>query len=90
MGSCGSLWDDASFRAYGRRTVDLRGKQMRFLFRQSLLAMFVNETMDFEGFKAKFYQFWNIEDRPNDVTFDKYQKAYFDEKRFDVEVTDGS
>jgi hypothetical protein len=37
--------------------------------------MVVKETMDFEGSKAKFYQFWNVEDRPNDVTFDKYQKA---------------
>ena len=46
-----------------------------FLFRQSLQAMVVKETMDFEGSKAKFYQFWNVEDRPNDVTFDKYQKA---------------
>ena len=48
----------------------------------------VSETMDFAAFKTKYYRFWNVEDRPNDVTFDKYQKAYYDEKRFDVEVTD--
>ena len=45
--------------------------------------------MDFEAFKAKYFRFWNVEDRPADVTFDKYQKAYFHEKRFDVDVTDG-
>ena len=49
----------------------------------------VSETMDFEAFKAKYFRFWDVEDRPGDVTFDKYQKTYFDEKRFDVEVTDG-
>jgi hypothetical protein len=43
---------------------------MRFLFRHSLQAKVVDETMDFEGFKAKYYQFWNVGDRPNDVTFD--------------------
>ncbi len=49
----------------------------------------VRDTMDFEAFKAKYFRFWNIEDLPTDVTFDKYQKAYFQEKRFDVDVTDG-
>ncbi len=60
--------------------------------RRSILAegrAVVHETMDFETFKAKYYRFWNVEDRPNDVTFDKYQKTYFNEKRFDVVVTDG-
>ncbi|HKI17283.1 MAG TPA: glycoside hydrolase domain-containing protein, partial [Isosphaeraceae bacterium] len=49
----------------------------------------VNESMDFEAFKARYYRFWNVEDRPNEVTFDKYQKTSFDEKRFDVVVSDG-
>ena len=49
----------------------------------------VQETMDFEAFKAKYFRFWNRDDLPTDVTFDKYQKAYFREKRFDVDVTDG-
>jgi len=49
----------------------------------------VNETMNFEAFKARYYRFWNVEDRPQDVTFDKYQKTSFHEKRFDVEVADG-
>ncbi len=46
----------------------------------------VRETMDFEAFKAKYFRFWNVEDLPADVTFDKYQKAYFREKTFDVNV----
>ena len=49
----------------------------------------VSETMDFEAFQAKYFRFWNVEDRPGDVTFDKYQRTYFAEKRFDVEVKDG-
>ena len=67
----------ASTRPTARRAILAEGRPV------------VNETMDFEAFKAKYYRFWNVEDRPDDVTFDKYQKAYFDEKRFDVEVTDG-
>ncbi len=49
----------------------------------------VRETMDFDAFKAKYFRFWNVEDLPTDNTFDKYQKAYFREKRFDVDVKDG-
>ncbi len=49
----------------------------------------VSETMDFEAFRNKYFRFWNVEDLPADNTFDKYQKAYFHEKQFDVEVTDG-
>jgi hypothetical protein len=49
----------------------------------------VRETVDFDAFKQKYYRFWNVEDRPNDITFDKYQKPYFQEKSFDVDVTDG-
>ena len=49
----------------------------------------VSETMDFEAFRKKYFRFWNVEDLPADNTFDKYQKAYFHEKQFDVEVTDG-
>ncbi len=49
----------------------------------------VRETMDFDRFKAKYFRFWNVEDLPTDNTFDKYQKTYFREKRFDVDVKDG-
>ena len=37
----------------------------------------MSETVDFDAFKAKYFRFWNVEDRPADNTFDKYQKAYF-------------
>ena len=49
----------------------------------------VSETLDFEAFRKKYFRFWNVEDSPADSTFDKYQKAYFHEKQFDVDVTDG-
>jgi len=49
----------------------------------------VTETMDFDAFKKKYFRFWNTEDLPTDNTFDKYQKAYFHEKSFDVDVTNG-
>src|SRR5262249_2954499 len=39
--------------------------------------------------KAKYFRFWNVEDLPTDDTFDKYQRVYFREKRFDVDVKDG-
>ena len=65
------------YQTYRRRAILAEGRPV------------VNETMDFEAFKAKYYRFWNVEDRPDDVTFDKYQKAFFNEKRFDVEVRDG-
>ena len=49
----------------------------------------VRETMDFDAFKKKYFRFWNVDDLPSDNTFDKYQTAYFREKRFDVDVKDG-
>jgi len=65
------------FQSYRRRAILAEGRTV------------VTETMDFDAFKAKYYRFWNSEDRPTDDTFDKYQKAYFQEKRFDVMVSDG-
>ena len=49
----------------------------------------VTDKMEFAQFQEKYFRFWNVEDQPADNTFDKYQKAYFREKTFDVEVTDG-
>jgi hypothetical protein len=65
------------FQTYRRRAILAEGRPV------------VRETMEFETFKAKYHRFWNVEDRPDDDTFDKYQKAYFNEKRFDVDVRDG-
>jgi hypothetical protein len=49
----------------------------------------VTERLDFEAFRKQYFRFWNVDDLPTDCTFDKYQKAYFHEKQFDVEVNDG-
>jgi hypothetical protein len=49
----------------------------------------VTESMDFEALKKKYFRFWNVEDLPTDNTFDKYQKAYYQEKTFDVDVING-
>ena len=38
--------------------------------------------MDFDAFKAKYFRFWDVEDRPGDVTFDKYQRAVFPREAF--------
>ena len=65
------------YQVYRERTILAEGRPV------------VTEKMDFEGFKAKYFRFWNVEDSPADNTFDKYQKAYFQEKQFEVEVQDG-
>ncbi len=49
----------------------------------------VHETQDLEGFVRRMFRFADVEDRPDENTFDKYQRPYFQEKEFDVEVTDG-
>ena len=45
--------------------------------------------MDFQTFQKKYFRFWDTEDLPSDNTFDKYQRAYFSEKVFDVDVENG-
>ena len=65
------------YQVYRQRAILAQGKPV------------VSETMDFDAFQKKYYRFWNVEDLPGDNTFDKYQKAYFHEKTFDVDVTDG-
>jgi hypothetical protein len=49
----------------------------------------VNETMDLPRFRQKYFRFANVEDSLDENTFDKYQRAYFQEKEFDAEVKDG-
>ena len=49
----------------------------------------VRDQMTFDTLKQKYFRFWDVEDSPEDNTFDKYQRAYFQEKEFDVTVTDG-
>ncbi len=48
----------------------------------------VEESMAFDSFKTKYFRNWETEDLPSDNTFDKYQRPYFQEKQFDVDVTD--
>jgi len=65
------------YQAYKKRAILAEGKPV------------VTDTMDFEAFKRKYFRFWNVKDVPADNTFDKYQKPYYREKTFDVDVTDG-
>jgi hypothetical protein len=65
------------YQVYRKRTILAQGKPV------------VSECMDLESFKKKYFRFWNVEDLPTDNTFDKYQKAYYREKTFDVDVTNG-
>ena len=75
LDSPSGFWGE--YQVYRKRTVLAEGQPV------------VSETMDFPRFKEKYFRFWNGEDFPADNTFDKYQKAYFQEKTFEVEVTDG-
>ena len=75
MDSPSGFWGE--YQVYRKRAILAEGKPV------------VVDTMDFEAFQKKYFRFWNVEDLPADNTFDKYQKAYFQEKTFDVEVTDG-
>jgi hypothetical protein len=65
------------YQVYRRRSILAEGRPV------------VTDTMDFARFQKNYFRFWNVEDAPTDSTFDKYQKAYFQEKSFDVDVSDG-
>ena len=45
--------------------------------------------MDLASLQQKYFRFWNVEDLSGENMFDKYQKTYYAEKRFDVDVRDG-
>jgi hypothetical protein len=75
MDSPSGYWGE--YQTYRKRAILAEGKPV------------VTEAMDFDSFRKKYFRFWNVEDLPADNTFDKYQKAYFQEKIFDVDVTDG-
>lgn len=49
----------------------------------------VNDKQDLPSFLKRYYRFADVEDGPQDNTFDKYQRAYFNEKEFDADVTGG-
>ncbi|MDQ3813434.1 MAG: hypothetical protein M3347_05730 [Armatimonadota bacterium] len=62
------------YQVYRQRTIKANGVEV------------LKETMDLPRFLQRYFRFANVEDRPEDNTFDKYQRAYFNEKEFDVEV----
>jgi len=68
-------WGD--FQRYTKRAVLAQGQSV------------VVETMNFADQLRKYFRFWNSDDLPSENTFDKYQKAYFHEKQFDLVVTNG-
>ncbi|MCP4680245.1 MAG: hypothetical protein GY854_33085 [Deltaproteobacteria bacterium] len=65
------------FQLYRERSIIAEGKTI------------LTETMDFDSFRAKYFRHWNVDDNPSDNTFDKYVENYFNEKQFEVDVTDG-
>lgn len=65
------------YQVYRERTVKANGTEV------------VHDTMDLPRFMQRYFRFANVEDRPDENTFDKYQRAYFSEKEFDVDVKGG-
>ena len=74
LDSPSGFWGE--YQKYRQRAVVLEGQEYA-------------DTMDFASFIRRYYRFWDVEDLPNDNTFDKYQVPYFQEKQYDVEVRDG-
>ena len=75
MDSPSGFWGE--YQVYRDRAILAQGKTV------------VSEHMDFPAFQKKYFRFWDTEDWPSDNTFDKYQRAYFSEKIFDVDVKNG-
>lgn len=65
------------YQTYTTRTVLAQGKPV------------ATDTLDFDGQVRRYFRFWDTEDLPDQNTFDKYQGAYYREKEFEVDVTDG-
>ena len=65
------------YQTYTSRKVLAQGKEVS------------TDTMDLTSFRNKYFRFWDTEDLPDQDTFDKYQKAYYKEKEFDVDVKGG-
>jgi hypothetical protein len=65
------------YQIYRKRTVKANGVPV------------VQETMDLARFQKRYFRFADVEDRPEENTFDKYQRPYFQEKEFDAQVKDG-
>jgi len=72
MDSPSGFWGE--YQVYRQRAILAEGKPV------------ATDKMDFAQFQQKYFRFWNVEDQSADNTFDKYQKAYFREKTFEVEA----
>ncbi|MGO8927682.1 MAG: hypothetical protein ACLQU3_12415 [Limisphaerales bacterium] len=75
LDSPSGFWGEYQF--YRRRAILAQGKEV------------AADVMDFDTLKKKYFRFWDVEDLPGDNTFDKYQRGRYQEKTFDVDVTDG-
>ncbi len=64
-------------QVYRKRSILAQGKTV------------VSEKQDFGSYSRKYFAFWDRDDLPSDSAFDKYSKAHFSEKTFDVAVTNG-
>ncbi|MBV9868035.1 MAG: hypothetical protein JO316_21980 [Abitibacteriaceae bacterium] len=65
------------YQVYRQRSIKANGVEV------------LHETMDLPHFLQRYFRFANVEDRPEENTFDKYQRPYFNEKEFDVDVRGG-
>jgi len=75
LDSPSGFWGET--QAYRTRAVMAEGREV------------IRQEMTFDAFKQKYFRFWDVEDSPDDDTFDKYQRAYFQEQEFEVAVNDG-
>ncbi|MGO9232097.1 MAG: hypothetical protein ACLQKA_23115 [Bryobacteraceae bacterium] len=75
LDSPAGFWGE--YQIYRDRSIRAQGKVV------------VSEHRDFASFRKNYFQFWDRDDLPSDDTFDKYDRAHFHEKVFDVTVNNG-
>ena len=75
MDNPSGFWGE--YQSYPRRSILVEGREV------------VADTMDLESFRKKYFRFWSADDLPSENTFDKYQRAYYGERSFEVDVSDG-
>ena len=74
MDSPSGYWGE--YQRYRRRSILVEGMRR-------------SDAMDLASFKKRYFRFWDRDDLPTDNTFDTYQRPYFKEKYYKVEVSDG-
>lgn len=75
MDSPAGFWGETQI--YHERSITAQGKRVVF------------DTMNLKSFEKKYFQFWDQDDLPGENTFDKYDRAHFSVKTFDVDVSNG-